>query len=163
MRVLLLIVMIALLPLRGWAGIVMATEMASGAISRAHHQSTSAIDSGASDTRIHWDKANFQGQKTTFETVEIAFEPKHSANPAMAAIPDCPGHVKADASDQAQTDASGSGHCESCSACQACHSVAMSSTAPVLPAAFAPRALPRPADAHFASATSALSQKPPIS
>lgn len=154
MRFLVLALMIALLPLRGWAGEVMATEMASSQMGPVHKQDDSAIILGASRTHIHLAKATFEGQKTAFHAQDPLFESKDAQTSAMH---DCEGHTKAD--EAAPADA----HCDSCPACQACHTVALATPAVDLNLTFSSRALPRPAAAQFASATAALGQKPPIS
>jgi len=153
-RVLLIALMITLLPLRGWAGEVMATEMASSQVVRAHIQVGSATKSGADYARIHWAKGTFEGKKTAFEVQKPLFEAKDAQ---ISAMHDCEGHAKAEESTPLAA------HCDSCAACQACHIVALSTTAVDLNLTFSSRALPRPAAAHFASATAALGQKPPIS
>jgi len=154
MRFLVLALMIALLPLRGWAGEVMATEMAASQMSSVHKQAESAINSIAYSARTHWDKATFEGQKTSFDAQNPIFEAKDAQTSAMH---DCEGHAKAD------EVASAGAHCDSCPACQACHTVALATPAVDLNLTFSSRTLLRPAADHFASATAALGQKPPIS
>ena len=154
MRVLVLALMIALLPLRGWAGEVMATEMASSQIVGTHKQADSATELVAARARIHWATATFEGQKTVFGAQNPIFETNHTKTSAMH---DCEGLAKADEAGPADA------HCDSCSACQACHTVALSTAAVSLNLTFSSRTLPRPAAADFASATAALGQKPPIS
>lgn len=154
MRALFLIIMIALLPLRGWAGDVMATEMASSQVVRAHKPVGSATESGASYARIHWDKGTFEGEKPAFEVQKPLFEAKDART---LATHNCEGHAKAEESQPVAAD------CDSCAACQACHIVALSAAAVDLALSFSSRGLPRPVAAQFASATAALGQKPPIS
>jgi hypothetical protein len=154
MRALLLIIMIALLPLRGWAGEMMATEMASSQISHQHEQLDDAIESVAGHAHKQVVSATFEGKKAAFEVQKLPFEAKDTQSAAMH---DCEGHGKAD--EAAPAD----GHCDLCAACQACNTVALSTAAVSLNLTFSSRTLPRPAATHFASATSALSQKPPIS
>jgi hypothetical protein len=139
MRHLFLVLMIALLPLRGWVGDVMATEMASPRAA----QLQLATEMIAADAHVESNGGHFDHAAM-------------AAGPAQAQ-PDCAGHGAGDAS--ATADA----HCDSCTLCQACHNIALSPAAPAaLPV------LARPAPAHsplatFASADSALGQKPPIS
>lgn len=154
MRLLFLILMIALLPLRGWAGEVMATEMASSQMTKTHLQRESAMKSGAAHAYNHWSAAVFEGQKAAIEVQKLVFEAKDTPTAAMH---DCEGHATADASGPVD------GHCDSCSACQACHSVALSPAVVSLSLGFSSPCLPRRAAAHFASAAAALGQKPPIS
>lgn len=154
MRFLVLALMIALLPLRVWAGEVMATEMASSQIVRIHKQTEYATELVAVRSRIHWANNGFDSKKTAFEAQKPTLEARAAITPAMH---DCDGHVKTDESAPANA------HCNSCSACQVCHTAALSTSAVILNPAFAPRTLPRAVAAQFASATPALGQKPPIS
>jgi uncharacterized protein YoaH (UPF0181 family) len=137
MRHWLLILMIALLPARGWIGDAMATGMAAG---HAQQIATKTIATNPHDERA---EARFGHDSLISE-----------AAPAMS---DCAGHASGD------TTAVADSACESCSACQACHTVALSPEAPDSRPAFHAFHLP-PAAAHlFASADAALGQKPPIS
>jgi hypothetical protein len=162
MRALLLIIMIALLPLRGWASEVMATEMASSQVTHTQKYVEITTELGLSRARIDWSKTDFDGQNDVSLTRKKAVAGKASATSAM---PDCEGHAKADASVTANTDtdAQTDSHCNTCPACQACHTVALSAGGYSLSSALLPRMLPRPAADHFASAAAALVQKPPIS
>jgi hypothetical protein len=157
MRFLVVALMIALLPLRGWAGEVMATEMASNQISQQHEQLDDAIESVAAHARKQGVSATFEGQKTAFEGQKPTFEAKDTQTAAMH---DCEGHAKADAA--APANAQGD-PCASCNICQACHTLAITPMAAVLNPVFTSRSLPLSADTAFASAPSALGQKPPIS
>ena len=154
MRFLVAALMIALLPLRGWTGEVMATEMASSQISHHHEQLDGAIELVSGHAHKQGVSATFEGQKAAFEAQKPTFE---ATDTQSAAMHDCEGHAKAD--EAAPAD----GHCDSCAACQACHTVALSTPAVSLNLTFSSRTLPRPAAAHFASAIAALGQKPPIS
>ena len=154
MRFLIVALMIALLPLRGWTGEVMATEMASSQITQHHEQLDDAIELIAGHAHKQGISATFEGEKTAFEVQKSPFEAKGTQS---AARHDCEGHAKADAA------ASADGHCDSCPACQACHTVALATVAFSLNLTFSSRTQPRPASTQFASATSALGQKPPIS
>ena len=153
-RVMFIIFMVTLLPLRGWAGEVMATEMASSQIERTYHQAEFAIKLAADSHRINWAITNFEGEKSGLEAQKRLFEVNATKTTVMH---DCEGHVEANST--APADA----HCDSCPACQACHTVALSTAEASLNSAFLSRTLPRPAAAHFASAIAALGQKPPIS
>lgn len=139
MRHLILILMIALLPLRGWAGDVMATGMAAEKVQQMQ-QERSATESIATQAHPAIDTAGFDHASAV-----------HVATPAVA---DCAGHGAevADAS-----------HCDTCSACQACHTVAIADSAPAVPPTFQAFAPPQAAAYQFASADAALRQKPPIS
>ena len=142
MRVLVVALMIALLPLRGWTGEVMATEMASSQINQHHEQLDDAIELVAGHAHKQGLSATFKGEKTAFEVQKSPFEAKGTQSAAMH---DCEGHAKADAAAPAD------GHCDSCAACQACHTVALATAEPSLTLTFSSRTLPRPAAAHFAS------------
>ena len=136
MRHLLFAVLIALLPLRGWVGDAMATQMAAGQI---QHQ---AVQSAAEAGHLH-------------EDVEMAHTSHATETPALH---DC-AELPADGDNSHAAD----GHCETCAACQACHTVALTPAAPALPPYFSASTLPLPAADPFASADAALRQKPPIS
>ena len=154
MRFLVVALMIALLPLRGWTGEVMATEMASSQITHHHEQLDDAIELVAGHAHKQGVSATFEGEKTAFQVQKTTFEAK---NTQSAAMHDCEGHANAGEA------ASADGHCDSCPACQACHTVALATAEPSLNLTFSSRTQPRPASTQFASATSALGQKPPIS
>lgn len=139
MRRLLLILMIALLPLRGWAGDAMATGMAAGQMAQMQ-QTHVATENIAAHAHAASEKAHFD--------YDIAAP--HTG--PMAA--DCAGHGADDG------DAS---HCDTCSACQACHAVALAHSGHKVPSTFQAFALPHSAADQFASADAALRQKPPIS
>jgi hypothetical protein len=136
MRFLLIALMIALLPLRGWMGDVMATEMAAsqGQASQiaARTMASHAHSAGESDHLHHG----------------------MTAPEAMQSTPDCLDH---------SADTTSHANCGSCPACQACHTVALSSAAQTLRPVFHPFTLPASAAAQFTSAEAALGQKPPIS
>ena len=150
--------MIAMLPLRGWAGEVMATEMASSQVTRAHFQtqkqSESAIELGAARAYIYWSEGTFDNKKVPFLTKNQLFDAQDAKTAAMH---DCEGHAKAVEAESA--DAA----CDLCSTCQTCHTVALSPTVASFSLAFSPASLPCPAAANFVSAAAALGQKPPIS
>ena len=139
MRHLFLIIMIALLPLRGWVSDAMATGMAATQAQQTQAVATKivATHTGAASAKTHFD----------LETMTAA------ADPTAA---DCSGHVLAAKSHAADT------HCESCSICQACHTVALSPVAAGVSAAFNLGTLPRAAAAQFASAQTALGEQTPI-
>lgn len=80
-----------------------------------------------------------------------------NAETEVAITPDCTDH----ASDESAQAASG--HCDVCSACQACYTVALAQLEPHAASLTTPSALPHSPAAQFASAVTALGQKPPIS
>ena len=140
MRHLLLILMIALLPLRGWAGDAMATGMAAGQVQQMQQRqhATEIIATYAHP-----------------ESVTAHFYHGPAAPDTGLTGADCAGHGGED------VDAS---HCDTCSACQACHTVALSHSAAIaLSTVFQAFSLPHSAADQFASADAALRQKPPIS
>jgi hypothetical protein len=96
MRILLFAFLLLTLPLRGWAGDVMAIRM-----------------------------ATHQGMTTQQATLAVAASPAPSANGA-AEHADCMGHVPvSEAGDDVADAAPGAGHCNTCSFCQLCFSVAV--------------------------------------
>ena len=140
MRHLLLALLIALMPLRGWAGDAMATQMAAVAV--VQQGPVAAADAGHADA---------------------PGAPAHDhvlAGPAGArtATPDCAGHTSLPTS-----SSSDNSHCHTCVVCQACYSVALllpSFTGDVTPIG---TVAPQSAAPSFTSAERALRLKPPIS
>jgi len=142
MRHLLLALLIALLPLRGWVGDAMATQMAAGQL---QHR---AMQAEAPAAHSHE------------EDMAVAHVGHHEEAVAQApqAMHDC-----ADKATDKDSSHSADGHCETCAACQACHTVALSPAAIDSMPVFSAPSLPRLAADSFASADAALRQKPPIS
>lgn len=138
MRHLVLALMIALLPIRGWVGDVMATDMASGRAAQLVPAS---------------DKLDAYAQGTG------AQHPAGHGSQSAAPVPDCHGHGAGTSSPGADTQGESF---TACQACQACHSVALSPLTLSIAAAMALTALPRAPAARFASAITARGQKPPI-
>ena len=149
-RFLLILFMLALLPLRGWAAEVMATEMASSQVVRVNSPTGLAAKSMANKLSMSRATDTLAVQKSTFEILQTKTPEMH----------DCEGHAAADSA--ASTDAHADA-CATCQACQACHSLALSVAVFSLNPTFASRTLPRSAAIPFSSATTALGQKPPIS
>jgi len=139
MRHFLFAILIALLPLRGWVGDAMATQMAAGQLQH-HHTEAAAIQAD----HVH-----------EHEAMDAAHADHHAQAPVMH---DCADQTADDGDSQ-----SADGHCETCAACQACHAVALSPAALDSMPVFSAPTLPRPAADPFASADTALGQKPPIS
>ena len=147
MRRLFLFIMVALLPLRGWVGDAMAVEMAAQSLN-----ATEIIATYAYATRA-------TGQ----------FDSKNAA-PAHA---ECPGHAAkalgpaADVANVAATantvDDGTNGHCNTCGVCQICHTVALANAVASNAPDFIPQTRPAASSIRFASALTALGQKPPIS
>jgi len=154
MRLMLLVLMMALLPLRGWAGEVMATEMASSQVSHQHGQRDDVIESIAGQVHKKGISDTFELEKTAFEVAKALLEANSTKTVAMH---DCAGDAKGD--DATQTDS----RCDVCPACQACHTVALSQLETHGASLAMPVALPHSPAAQFVSAVAALGQKPPIS
>lgn len=138
MRNLFLILLIALLPVRGWVGDAMATGMAG----------TPAQQQVA--TKMVAEHVHEIGAQGHFDHDAVVAE-------AGQAVADCTGHASGEASHAAST------HCESCTACQACHTVALSQFVSDLSPVFRGLTLSSIAADQFSSAEAALGQKPPIS
>ena len=158
MRRLFLVLMIALLPLRGWVGDVMAVEMSTvvGA------KNSNATINVANYLYTTWEKGEFNPQKVTSGTPEC---PGHAATasghvataPENSALP-----LTGDIAASVSAEAAG-GHCNTCGACQICHSVALASTVALSSPDVLPHTLPSIGSTRFGSAVAALSHKPPIS
>ena len=144
MRIFLFTLMIALLPLRGFAGDVMATEMAMQMAAQAQSHFSDATKTVAahadhSEASVHFDSHH--------ETV--------AAQEAATTVNACADHMAAEQCHSADNHGS-------CQACQACHTVALALAFNPVQPVFASSMLPRLAAAQFASAEAALGQKPPI-
>jgi hypothetical protein len=133
MRHLIVIIMIALLPIRSWAGDMMAVSMSTQALRLATSVAVSSESSGA---------------------VEDC--PGHSD--ARNAIPLAHG-----AEDVGSQTTSGDGHCKTCVTCQICHSAAHLSDFSIVQVAPEGRLQEAPFISTFLSATLADCVKPPIS
>lgn len=147
MRHLVLALMIALLPLRGWVGDAMAMQMAmqmASSVVATNVGAASAHKTGATGTFHHQNKAA-------------------TAVLASQAMPDCHGQAASQPDSGAPENADHSGHSGTCQACQACHTLALSPSTLDAIASFASTQLRSTQAATFASATTALGQKPPIS
>lgn len=144
MRHLLLALMIALLPLRGWVGDAMAMEMMASALNHHAENATDFVAPGAETT----------GAKTGFD-----------APTRDMAHADCPGHAAmasgsdTPANSQHHADAA---DCATCAACQICHTVALTPIPLQIASAGQPAGQPQTASPHFASAERAPGFKPPI-
>ncbi len=132
MRRLFLILMIALLPLRGWAAALMSVEMP------------------------------LQSSLATHQVVHGADRPVERGIDRLAQVKtDCPDHAAMLASPDAK-DTGVNSHCSTCVACQTCHSVALTGVpqtefAPATAASPKP-----PGGTRFDSAQLASRVKPPI-
>ena len=136
MRYFVFALMIFLLPLRGWAGDVMATQMASSAL---------AIE-----------KVAFRTHETGSK---VSFHHQNQAANISPVVPDCHEQV---VSHSDTANAPTNDHCNTCAACQSCHTVALSPTSPGLATSFNRPQVREVIAARFTSADAALGQKPPI-
>lgn len=140
MRFLLLALMIALLPLRGWVGDAMAMKMIESA-QRPAEDATNLIANHSSKT---WANTGFEAQSEVMHHAECPDHAALSAAPADSPHPD-------DSAD-----------CATCTACQICHTLALTPMTLHIASAALPAGLPQ-ASAHlFASAERAPGFKPPI-
>lgn len=134
MRVLLLALMIALLPVRGWVGNAMAVDMAAQQVMLA--QATPEADAGS-------------GAEASAMPEDCPMNAQASNTADMAGDPEAP--------------VADGAHCKGCNTCQLCLALA-SFTWPGLQAAgFTPHAEPLPGGTRFSSAERASGFKPPIS
>ena len=148
MRIFLFALMIALLPLRGFAGDVMATEMAIVMVGQMQAHRADAIENIA----VHADHAGASGHFDSHHETAAAQEAATTANA-------CAGHV---AAEQCHSSSNHGDNHGSCQACQACHTVALSLAFNQAQPVLASSMLPHLVAAQFASAEAALGQKPPI-
>ena len=150
MRRLFLFIMIALLPLRGWMGDVMAVEMASQGMNATKSVATYAHSTGAT--------GQFDGKNAALTQAEC---PGHAAMAVGLAADPVDALAPGDAAGAA--DDAANGHCNTCGVCQICHTVALANAVALSPPDFTPHPLPFMGSIRFASALTALGQKPPIS
>lgn len=141
MRLLILAFMIVLLPLRGWMGDAMATEMVLAQLQPTQYApKTIASNNDGTNTGAHFHHesgANVTAQEAPFSH-------------------DCAEPASDDAS---QTK---NAYCESCSACQVCHMLVLTPVTADLNALFSAGTRQHAASTPFASAEAVLDQKPPI-
>ncbi|MDB5885546.1 MAG: hypothetical protein JWR74_1717 [Polaromonas sp.] len=142
MRHLFIVLLIALLPLRGWVSDAMAADMLVSQVQAQQRAVGEAMAEHAHETGM---KAH--------HGLEIA------AQQLAGASANCADHPPGSGPDSHD----GAAHCDSCSACQACHTVALSPAPVAVARVFNLGAVPRTAVAAFSSAEPALGQKPPIS
>ena len=145
MRLLFFALMIALLPLRGWMGDAMATEMAVMQIGHAK----------AAERRV----TSHHGSTVSAESTQAAH---HEMPPAQT------GHDAGEAPAAAVSDFGGAGDCRdghgvSCHSCDVCHTLALCRAFEASSPAASAVSLSSSPTAPFASAEAALGQKPPIS
>lgn len=144
MRRLMLVLMIALLPIRGWVGDVMATEMVSVHVNAAGIAATADVSKAdrlpSGMNQVMGGHSECDGHMAT--------------SPALDSLTTAPSTEP-----RAATDDS----CSTCTTCQVCHTVAVAADSvatTAVPGAHTTVARP---EARFASAEAALGFKPPIS
>ena len=148
MRFFVLALMMVLLPLRGWTGDAMATDMAVNIAAQQRHQ-TAAVHAKADAHQGHQSHAGRSDHADHKATTEV-----------MANTADCLRHADCK---QAHDAGHSPGTCESCSACQACHNVALLVDSDELKPRLNSLWTPTGAADPFDSADAAPDQKPPIS
>jgi hypothetical protein len=153
-RRIVLILMIALLPLRGWMGDAMATQMAAHAAARAPAEMAVAAHGQADDSA----GSGFHHARQQALLDSAPNTGHEQADHRMP--PDCAQHAAEPAGDD---EAKSEGDCANCAFCQACHTVALTETGPSVGPSFGIEIAPRSAAAQFASADAAPGKKPPIS
>lgn len=139
MRALFLILLIALLPLRGWTGDAMAVEMLGHA---QHATKTVAVDAVFAGHTSHFSTENTSPHPAGCMDHDQGVATQHS--PDSQDVPTQPNH----------------GNCTACQTCSATP-VALQTAVPSLPLTL--HSVPRDAGAVFASAEPARGFKPPIS
>ncbi|MBK5206847.1 MAG: hypothetical protein JJD98_16030 [Polaromonas sp.] len=143
MRLLLFAFMIAVLPLRGWMGDAMASEMLRASL-RPAQSTTKIIAANAHETGAGSHLGDEAGAS--------------EATQEMAPAHDCAGQTPEDACPAENA------YCASCAAaCQVGQTLALAPVVADLNAVFSAYPLPRAASKAFASADVASGQKPPIS
>ena len=140
MRRLLLVLMLVLLPLRGWVGDAMATQMAAPAlVQQTAGAGVAGIHTHNADTPTHPHSGLSQADTATTAT-------------------DCAGHTGSGSSSPADAL-----DCQSCVACQACHTVALAVPVHIDTELSKAPGEPLSVVSRFTSADRALGLKPPIS
>jgi hypothetical protein len=139
MRTLLLALMIALLPIRGWLGDAMALEMARHSMPAA----SASVAAAATQAHCHeaMDAMDAMDRMDTDSGMQMAMD-----------MPDSHGNGGADHQG-----------CGTCTACQVCHTVALGGMPLIDTVHGAPQAAPAAHASRFASAEPAQGLKPPIS
>lgn len=149
MRTLLLALMIALLPIRGWLGDAMALEMARHSLPVASASTVSAAPGAAMATQAHCHEA--------MEAMDATDTVDADAGMQMA-MDMSDGHASHDTTGGADHQG-----CGTCTACQVCHTVALGGMPLIDTVHGAPQAAPAAHTSRFASAEPAQGLKPPIS
>ena len=142
MRLLLVALMIALLPVRAWLGDAMAMQMVAGPSATLQMAESSASHAKAGATF-----------SLNSETVPLPCHDAASAEGHWSDFPTSP----------TSTDPATHSDCAQCSTCQVCHSVALSPVITLLPMLAMPTQVVHSGHALFASVPRAPYLKPPIS
>lgn len=162
MRHLMLVLMILLLPLRGWAGDAMATDMAVGAMHGLQvaqkPRTPVATEIIAMNVQGTGATAHFHAENTDHHVSgDLQIVTK------VASSHDCADMQAGHSGSHHAVEGGSTTDCGVCPSCQACHTVALSLKSEKTASVFNPQAQPLIAGHKFASADAALSQKPPIS
>ncbi len=162
MRHLMLVLMILLLPLRGWAGDAMATGMATGQLSGMQVAQNRAVPVA---TEIIATNTHGTGAPAQFHAKNADHHASGGLQPVAKASSthDCADMQAAAPDSHHAVESSSPMDCGVCPSCQACHTVALSLKSEKTASVFNPLAQPQAAVQTFASADTALNQKPPIS
>lgn len=154
MRVFLFVLMVVLMPLRGWVSDAMATSMAAAEVASSAHSAMAIKNIASKAENIGANGVFYLKNKVT--TGHQLHQSQISGD-LHAAATDCAGH-----SDALDLTAGGEA-CGTCAACVACQLSAIQ----LSPAISQASSLPRPALLlalrDYSSADMALGQKPPIS
>lgn len=148
MRFLIIVLLMVLLPLRGWTGDAMAISMAAVELV-AVQQAPNATKNRAAQHLDTAASASF-GSKTERQAMQTA------ERLAQLDTEHCGDHAT-------PADPRAKGPCGSCALCVACHGAAIQTLHLNMLPASPSRPVPSLARQGFASADAALSQKPPIS
>ncbi len=135
-----LILLIALLPMRGWIGDATAAQMASQAVVKGTFV---LAEEAGSATKTEANHAHMAGTSDHFHA-EITI--------------DCASHMA-----NGSSPASDKEHCNTCGVCQVCNSVTLAMPSPVAATATIALWVPPYRSTRFTSADRALSLKPPTS
>jgi hypothetical protein len=145
MRTLLLALMIALLPIRGWIGDAMAVEMVRHSLPAT---AAASADGAAAEAHCH------DAMGAMNDMSAMGADDAVGTNTAM----DMPGHDNSPTAGSADHQG-----CGTCTACQVCHTVALGGLPLADTVHGVPQATPAARTARFASAEPAQGLKPPIS
>ena len=149
-RFLFLALMLVLLPLRGWAGNVMAIDMAAGMATAAAAAATTATPA----------ERHAPADIAASQSAMPADCPMHTQAVAAGASGDSP--IESVASAVVNPSNQASAYCTSCDTCELCLAVANPAVATLALSQIARRSAPMAFNTSFTSAASASNLKPPI-